>query len=248
MDREPAEFGVLVGSHRCLFREGLIGLVRGAWPHCQFDPQDSFEALKAALATGSPRLVLVDLNLPGMAGVTGMRTLRALAPEVGIVVLAEEVCRETILSCLDAGAQGYVSMAATPQQLHSAIQTVLAGGVFAPATLASRSVSAPMPTASRLPSVPNELDTECLAPFSGRKRDVLELLMEGCSTKTIARRLDLSVGTVKVHLAAVYRALGARSRLEAVTNARRRQPFGLERLVDPDETIVQRAALHGVAA
>ena len=60
-----------------------------------------------------------------------------------------------------------------------------------------------------------------LATLTDRQRDVFNLLAEGCATKTIARRLDLAVGTVKVHLAAIYRALGANTRLEAVAKAHR---------------------------
>jgi DNA-binding NarL/FixJ family response regulator len=62
--------------------------------------------------------------------------------------------------------------------------------------------------------------------LTDRQRDVFNLLAEGCATKTIARRLDLAVGTVKVHLAAIYRALGANSRLEAVAKAHRLYVIG----------------------
>jgi DNA-binding NarL/FixJ family response regulator len=58
-----------------------------------------------------------------------------------------------------------------------------------------------------------------LAVLTDRQRDVFRLLAEGCATKTIARRLDLAVGTVKVHLAAIYRVLGAHSRMEAMAKA-----------------------------
>jgi DNA-binding NarL/FixJ family response regulator len=58
-----------------------------------------------------------------------------------------------------------------------------------------------------------------LATLTDRQRDVFRLLAEGCATKTIARRLDLAVGTVKVHLAAIYRVLGAHSRMEAMAKA-----------------------------
>jgi DNA-binding NarL/FixJ family response regulator len=60
-----------------------------------------------------------------------------------------------------------------------------------------------------------------LSHLTERQRNVFELLAEGCATKTIARRLDLAVGTVKVHLAAIYRTLGASSRLEALAKAHR---------------------------
>jgi DNA-binding NarL/FixJ family response regulator len=97
------------------------------------------------------------------------------------------------------------------------VETVLAGGVFAPGSLAGQPLREAPP--APLPAAAEDLDP-VIAQFTDRQRDVFLLLTEGCATKTIARRLDLAVGTVKVHLAAIYRALGAHSRLEALAKAR----------------------------
>jgi DNA-binding NarL/FixJ family response regulator len=72
-----------------------------------------------------------------------------------------------------------------------------------------------------LPDRPQFKLSPALLHLTERQRHVFELLAEGCATKTIARRLDLAVGTVKVHLAAIYRTLGASSRLEALAKAHR---------------------------
>jgi DNA-binding NarL/FixJ family response regulator len=94
-----------------------------------------------------------------------------------------------------------------------ALETVLSGGVFAPAALAG----APSPPPVHVS--PTET-SPLLAHLTERQIEVFQLLSEGCATKTIARRLGLAVGTVKVHLAAIYRVLGAHSRIEALAKAR----------------------------
>ena len=142
---------------------------------------------------------------------TGLRRLREQFPDQKIVVLADSEERETILECLAAGANGYILKSATLGQLLRAMETMLSGGVFAPAALAGL----PQPAAPA-----REPQATCLAVhLTERQIEVFHLLSEGCATKTIARRLGLAVGTVKVHLAAIYRVLGAHSRVEAIAKA-----------------------------
>ena len=110
---------------------------------------------------------------------------------------------------------GYVLKSTTLSQLLRALETVLSGGVFAPAALAGVPPSPPPPV-----HVPQAETNPLLAHLTERQIEVFQLLSEGCATKTIARRLGLAVGTVKVHLAAIYRVLGAHSRIEALAKAR----------------------------
>ena len=143
-----------------------------------------------------------------------------LCPSASIVIVADSDDRTTILDCLTAGAQGYVLTSANPMQFQRALDTILAGGVFAPVSLAGAPHRAPASAARESP------DRAPLLPMlTGRQRDVFQLLAEGCATKAIARRLNLSEGTVKVHLAAIYRALGVRTRIEALIKARDAAPM-----------------------
>jgi DNA-binding NarL/FixJ family response regulator len=159
-------------------------------------------------------LVLLDLQFVGMPGATNLRLLRELFPNQKIVILADSAQRATILDCLSAGANGYILKSTSVDQLLRAIETVLSGDVFAPAALTGVAQSAAIvrePAASLL-----------LTHFTDRQVEVFHLLSEGCATKTIARRLGLAVGTVKVHLAAIYRVLGAHNRVEAIAKVRGR--------------------------
>jgi len=217
MEQEFTRIGALVADRQSLFRHGLAGLVREAWPEWVCDQADSFTTVLDALAGGGIGLLLLDLDLPGMSGPEGIAQLRAVEPACHVMVLAGTDDRATILHCLSAGAHGFVLKSATPMQFLRAVETVLSGGVFAPGSLAGQPLREIAPAPLQTPA--EDLDP-VIAQFTDRQRDVFMLLTEGCATKTIARRLDLAVGTVKVHLAAIYRALGAHSRLEALAKAR----------------------------
>lgn len=214
MEQDFAEVGVLIADRLTFFRRGMIGLLKDCRPGWCMVEAGTFDEVLAHLRDNRPDLALLDLLLPGMDGADGVRRLRMLCPAQGIVVLADSDDRATILDCLDAGAQGYVLKSASPSQFLRALETILSGGVFAPASLTGLPLRAPAP------AIRMEADMRpLLATLTDRQSDVFRLLAEGCATKTIARRLDLAVGTVKVHLAAIYRVLGAHSRMEAMAKA-----------------------------
>jgi DNA-binding NarL/FixJ family response regulator len=160
-------------------------------------------------------LIVVDLDLPVLDGIEGLRRLHREHPDRIVIVLSESEERETVLAYLSAGAQGYTLKTANATQILRAIDTVLDGSMHAPASFQIAAV----PGFGRLP--PLEIGNGALPQLTDRQRDVFRLLQEGCATKAIASRLDLAVGTVKIHLAGIYRAWGARSRMEAIAFARR---------------------------
>jgi DNA-binding NarL/FixJ family response regulator len=128
--------------------------------------------------------------------------------------MGERTDRAFILRWLDAGAHGYVPTSADPAQVDCAIRTVLFGGVYMPS-----SVAAPVAI-----DADARADRSSDAKLTARQRQVFELLLLGMSTKQIARRLDLAVATVSIHLAAIFRAFGAHSRSEVVVKALFAQP------------------------
>lgn len=215
MEEDCTEIGVLIADRLTFFRHGLLALLRDRRPGWHLAEAGTFDDLLEHLHGGDTELVLVDLQLPGLERAAGVRQLRNLFPGRSFVVLSDDDDRGTILECLAAGAQGYVLKSATPAQFLQAIETILSGGVFAPASLSNMPFLASAPSVRIDPGV-----KQMLPPLTDRQRAVFALLAEGCATKEIARRLNLAIGTVKVHLAAIYRALGARSRLEAVAKAR----------------------------
>jgi uncharacterized surface protein with fasciclin (FAS1) repeats/DNA-binding NarL/FixJ family response regulator len=219
MDVDHADIMVLVADRVALFRKGMISLLRETHPGWRMAEAASLNDILAQLHDLRPDLLLVDLQLPAMGGAAGLHDLHRLVPAVRMVVMAEADDRGSILQCLAAGALGYVLKSTSPAQFQRALETILAGSVFAPASLTG--VAFGLPTAgAAAPTIPPPPPPV----LTGRQRDVFVLLAEGCATKVIAQRLHLSVGTVKVHLAGIYRTLGARSRLEVLAKVHHAGP------------------------
>ena len=130
------EITALIADRATLFRHGLLGLLKERRPGWSCAEAGMLDEAMAHLRVEPVDLVLLDLQLVGMPGATNLRRLRELFPNQKIVVLADSDDRATILDCLAAGANGYILKSTTVNQLLRAIETVLSGDVFAPASLA----------------------------------------------------------------------------------------------------------------
>jgi DNA-binding NarL/FixJ family response regulator len=180
---------------------------------------ETLDAVLKTLAAEPTQLLLIDLLMPGMVGSASLRALRDAHPQTQIVVVTECDDRDTILDCLAAGVHGYVLKSVAPHTVTHAIEVVLSGQIYVPPAIANvpnvesdfaGETGLPMPRGASEP-----LPADAVR-FTKRQRDVLQELGLAKSTKEIARTLGLREGTVKVHLAAVYRLLNARNRMEAV--------------------------------
>ena len=222
---------VLIADDHALVRQALrqlladeeLGLVNGERA-LSFTEADGFDAALEVLAASGADLLLIDLSMPGMAGAASLRALREAHPATKIVVITGWEDRATMLECLSAGVHGYVLKSFATDQIVRAIEVILAGGVYVPPEIANVSVAeaARENGAAKAPAALPPT-TSGASRFTKRQQDVLKLLGEGRSTKEIARALELSEGTVKVHLAAIYRCLNARNRTEAVALASKLQ-------------------------
>jgi DNA-binding NarL/FixJ family response regulator len=217
---------ILIAHRFALVGQALIGLLAGRGPGQDLVHTSTVTELDTLLGAAPTDLLLVDLGLSGLDGTDGLRRLRQAHPALRVVVLAETDDPATILACLAAGVHGYVLQSGSMPQLLHALEIVEGGGIFAPAALAAGLRAAPPPRPA-----PSGL-TE-------RQREVLRLLSAGRPTKAIARELGVAVGTVKVHLAAIYRALGANNRVEALVKA-----GGLPPLPAMRDALMRGAAPH----
>jgi DNA-binding NarL/FixJ family response regulator len=230
---------VLIADDHALIRQGLIALLRAAEPAWSFREAASLAEARAQLARGGVELAVLDLRMPGMAGGVSLNRLRSDFPATRLVVLSGVDERAAILECLAAGVHGYVLKTAPTSCLIAALRQVVGGAVYVPPELArataeplaqARAIPPAVPAASHGPGAHAHAHAHVLGAhgpgahvpaaawsgFTSRQREVLGLLAEGRSTKDIARALNLGVGTVKVHLSAIYRTLGVRNRMEAV--------------------------------
>ncbi len=163
----------------------------------------------------SADLMILDLGLPDAQGTSLLEELLADYPALKILVLSGIADSESILRTLSAGAAGFVPKSLDANLLKDAINFVLEGGVYIPSKILTQQQSVGMN-----PQQPQE-NPNSSVHLTPRQRQVLKLLSQGDSIKTICRRLDLSEGTVKTHVTAIYRAFDARNRTEALIAARK---------------------------
>ena len=155
-----------------------------------------------------PDVVLMDLNMPVLDGIEATRRIRRTRPDARIVVLTSFSDRERILDALDAGAIGYLLKDAEPEDLIQGIKAAARGE----SPLAPKAAGAVLQ--ARVAQRPAE-------ELSAREREILVLVGLGLANKQIARRLQISEKTVKVHLTNVFRRIGVDDRTQAALWAER---------------------------
>jgi DNA-binding NarL/FixJ family response regulator len=168
-------------------------------------------------------LVLLDLALGDADGFDVLSEFRQLYPSLPVVVLSASDRASDVIRAVDQGAMGFVPKRATTETLVEALRVVMSGGIYVPTmtlTPGSAPAAAPAP-AALIAQAAEQSGFQTTAALESlgitrRQRDVLALLLQGKPNKIIARELNLSVETVKDHVAAVLRALGVSSRTQAV--------------------------------
>ena len=166
-------------------------------------------------------LLLLDLTLPGADGFSLLEELRDAYPTVPVVVLSASDRREDILRAIDLGAMGYIPKSSSNQVMLQALRLVLSGGVYLP-PIALSARDEPMAETPPLPEVaPTTHTTPRELGLTARQAQVLALILQGKPNKVICRELGLAEGTVKIHVAAILRALNVSTRTQAVIEASR---------------------------
>lgn len=201
---------VLIADDHPLYCDALRAVVPQACPGADIHVANSQEEALAALESGAQfGLVLLDLNLPGAAGLSCLHALKAASCATPIVVVSAVSDPKVMQDVIVAGASAFIPKSASSQVLINALKVILAGGTYMPAG----AVAALRGDAGGPPDGLGELTL--------RQRRVLELLSTGLSNKGIARALDISEVTVKAHVTAIFRKLGVSNRMQAGLEARR---------------------------
>ncbi len=205
----------LIADDHELFRSGLKQLlVDVLQAHEVREAETLDQALEMLTNEGAGDLILVDLRMPGMSGVEALSALRDGFPDAKVAVVSAWEDRGDILAALGAGVHGYIPKSLPSAEITAAIRSILDGRIFVPPSVGRReSGRAEPPTPSASASANNVLGQDKL---TSRQKEVLTELLKGQASKEIARTLDIAEGTVKIHLAAIYRALGVRTRAEAI--------------------------------
>ena len=220
---------LLIDDHP-LILSALRTVIQGFGEHVSLVSVGTAQVAREALAD-EPEfdLVLLDLHLGDADGFELLVELRAAHPSLPVVVVSASDRSVDIFRAIDLGAMGFVPKRASNEVLFEALHMVMSGGIYVP-PMAMRSGSSSLPAApagngngwgARLDGASSALAEPGAAPLASlgltrRQTDVLALLLQGQSNKLIARGLNLSVETIKDHVAAVLRTLNVSSRTQAV--------------------------------
>src|SRR5712671_1116385 len=188
-------------------RQSLANILkRGSGVVCVGEHGSAEEAVRE-IPRLQPKVVLMDINLPGMDGVHCVRRLSELVPTTQVVMLTVYDNTEVIFNSLAAGAHGYLLKPISSEQLLLAIRDVYAGGAPMTSDIARKVVQA-----FKQPA-PATAETDNLSP---REQEVLDFLAKGYLYKEIAEQLNISYGTVHTYIERIFKKLHVRSRAQAV--------------------------------
>lgn len=220
MSIDPSIFRIVIADDHALVRGGLVQLVKLVEENVEIVETNDFQQTLDFLAEGEPvDLLLLDLLMPGMSGMDGIKQICKDWPEVPIIVISAKENVAAIRSALAAGAMGYIPKTSSPDVMMSAIKLVLSGGVYIPphvlgaSSLNDNQIQEQTNTAES--SFGNSLE-QGYAQLTPRQVEVLDLMAMGKPNRDIANDLNLNVGTVKMHSSRIFKTLKVQNRTEAV--------------------------------
>ena len=214
---------VVIVDDQSAVREGLVALL-GTLDGIEVAGQAATgEDAVSLVAELSPRVVLMDLNMPGCGGVEATRQITTAYPDTQVVVLTTYADDESIIGALRAGALGYLTKDAARAEIERAVNAAAAGQAVMDPAVQQRLVSAAARSAASDAGAGGPGAADAGLPDDGeltpREAEVLRLIAEGRSNREIARELFVSEATVKTHVNRIFAKTGSRDRVQAMRYA-----------------------------
>ncbi len=202
---------VLIADDQTLFREGIKDvLTNEKWIEVVGEAADGVEAVALAKKL-KPDVVLMDIKLPKMDGISATKQIRLAVPEVNVLMLSSFEDEAHVLDAIQAGANGYLSKMLPAAELVNSIKTFTSEGLMIPQQLMGKLLHGLRKMGDG--SMPSQ------ATLTKTEIKVMDLLGKGMSNKELAKELGCSVKTIKNHLNSAFHKLGVSSRTEAVVKA-----------------------------
>lgn len=200
---------ILIVDDHDMLREGLISFLK-AFPEFELVGEASSGKEAICLCRESkPDVVLMDLLMPEMDGITAIRHIHQAQPEIRLIALSSFGEQDLVKGALEAGATSYLLKNVTAQELADAIRSTYLGlHTFSPEI-----------TSSLFQNRSSSQKSDLIEPLTPREREVLELMVAGLSNTEIAKKLGVSKFTVKNHVSNILSKLGAKNRLELIKMA-----------------------------
>lgn len=213
-----SQIRVLIVDDQAIVREGVRSMLEAEGDFVVVGEASDGEEAAALVAREKVDVVLMDIRMKTMDGLTATRIVKQVAPQVAVIMLTILDDLDYLLRAVRAGAAGYVLKSASRAQLAQAIRTTVEGGSIIDPPMMKKllqhlAVSLPEPASAPAEPLPqaNQL--------SERERQVLSLLVQGLSNREIADALTVSVGTVKTHVEHIMQKMQVSDRTQAAVRA-----------------------------
>jgi len=203
---------VVVVEDNASIREGLKILIDGTEGYSCTHSFSDCETMLKNIVKLEPDVLLMDLGLPGMGGIEGIKKVKAFIPDLTILVLTVYEENDRVFDALCAGASGYLVKKTPPSKLLEAIKEAYDGGAPMSSQIARKVIDF---FQKKKPAFPGK-EVYILTP---REKEILSGLVEGHNFKSIADSLFISVETVRFHFRNIYKKLHVHSQSEAVAKA-----------------------------
>ena len=208
---------ILIVDDHALVRRGMAYVVKEGFPDADVVEADGATSALDAMRAGAANLALVDVRMPDLDGLELLRAIKADWPDVPVIMLSTYENAPYVKRALADGAAGYLLKDATPEDLSQAIHVAISGGgnVLSPRVIQNLFDDVESGHNANGHGKPRRSEYN----LTQREHDILALLSEGRSNRSIAQNLYLSEKTVKAHLAAIFRKLGVTNRTQAAMMA-----------------------------
>ena len=209
---------ILIADDHALFRDGLRSLLQSRGHEVIGEARNGRQAIELALQL-KPDLVLMDIQMPELDGVSATRELTTQMPDVKVIALTASEQNETLFDAIKAGAQGYLLKNLEAEEFFALLDRASLGEPALTPALARKLLQEFAKPAARAQTAEPDADA-----LTDREREVLELMVDGVtSNRKLANRLGLSENTVKFHVRNILDKLRLHTRAEAVGYAMRRK-------------------------
>lgn len=223
---------ILIADDHELFLKGLEFILKENFPKTELHTAQSYTDIFSKLEQDETfDLIISDLAMPGANWLSAINKIHQILPETPIIIISAVFDKEILQQTLDIGVSGYIPKTSSNSLIISAINLVLAGGVYIPHELLyatkeqpakntpTREYIAPLKTLEKLTTNAAENTSKGLTE---RQIDIVKCIAEGLSNKQIAYKLNLTEGTVKVHITVILKILNVKNRTSAVIEAAKR--------------------------
>jgi len=200
---------VLIVDDHPLYCDALAAAISMVFPNCSVEQTESLKHALTRLETGfSPDLVMFDLKLPDVSGISGFITMRDQIRDVPILVISALSSSELVNTLMEEGAAGFLPKETSVQELRRAIARVGAGGKYLPKSHTERILQGHGHRRA-------EAEHPTLAALTPQQQKIMKLICAGKANKQIAYELSLAEATVKAHITGLLNRLGVKNRTQA---------------------------------